>query len=297
MLPALRRSLFKTMAYAFFLLTAVFGDDLWALRMPIVNLPLRLITSLPFVVGTGATMVGHLATISKGGVGKAGSSVAVSYLCLLSNPQINLNRCQPVAEHEHHLPACTPRARLRPADHHRLQVNEPSLRAQRLPLRARLRVRMGQVHSEADRESSTSPWSPAIELKCLVFKVAHMTKGQVYLNDSCLVGPGLLLVNQYLSFLVPEYAVLWLCLVSGVNSSLNSIQRLLTSFIAALQPVRPAGLQLQGVHADLHAPTDPPVSVGQGTAVSANREYGADRRAPSVARTPQMRLSGCSPCK
>jgi hypothetical protein len=45
-------------------------------------------------------------------------------------------------------------------------------------------------------------------------KVAHMTKGEVYLTDSCLVGPMMLLLNQYFNFLFPEYHILWLCFVS-----------------------------------------------------------------------------------
>lgn len=43
--------------------------------------------------------------------------------------------------------------------------------------------------------------------------IAHMTKGEIYLFDTCLTGPVLLLLNQYFSYLVPELLVLHLCLI------------------------------------------------------------------------------------
>ena len=42
-----------------------------------------------------------------------------------------------------------------------------------------------------------------------------MTKGEIYLFDTILTGPVILLLNQYFSYLVPELYVLYLCLVSG----------------------------------------------------------------------------------
>ncbi len=41
-----------------------------------------------------------------------------------------------------------------------------------------------------------------------------MTKGEVFLTDSCLLGPIMLLSNQYFNCLWPEYYITWLCLVS-----------------------------------------------------------------------------------
>lgn len=46
-----------------------------------------------------------------------------------------------------------------------------------------------------------------------ISKVAHMTKGQIYLTDSCLIGPVALLLNQYFNNLFPEHYILWICLV------------------------------------------------------------------------------------
>lgn len=42
-----------------------------------------------------------------------------------------------------------------------------------------------------------------------------MTKGEIYLFDTILTGPVILLLNQYFSYLVPELYVLYLCLVSS----------------------------------------------------------------------------------
>lgn len=44
--------------------------------------------------------------------------------------------------------------------------------------------------------------------------VAHMTKGEINLIDSCLIGPVLLLLNQYFGYIVSEFFVLFVCFVS-----------------------------------------------------------------------------------
>ncbi|XP_063223555.1 choline/ethanolaminephosphotransferase 1 isoform X4 [Bacillus rossius redtenbacheri] len=43
--------------------------------------------------------------------------------------------------------------------------------------------------------------------------VAHMTKNEMEYLDSSLVGPAMLFLNQYFNFFIPEYIVLWICLV------------------------------------------------------------------------------------
>ncbi|XP_023723071.1 cholinephosphotransferase 1 isoform X1 [Cryptotermes secundus] len=43
--------------------------------------------------------------------------------------------------------------------------------------------------------------------------VAHMTKNELEYLDSALIGPAMLFLNQYFNFFLPEYIVLWLCLV------------------------------------------------------------------------------------
>lgn len=41
-----------------------------------------------------------------------------------------------------------------------------------------------------------------------------MTKNEMEYLDTALVGPAMLFLNQYFNFFMPEYIVLWLCLVS-----------------------------------------------------------------------------------
>ncbi|KAK7490768.1 hypothetical protein BaRGS_00017997 [Batillaria attramentaria] len=43
--------------------------------------------------------------------------------------------------------------------------------------------------------------------------VAHMTKSEMDLWDTGLIGPGLLVVNQYFNCVFSEYLVLWICMV------------------------------------------------------------------------------------
>jgi hypothetical protein len=47
-----------------------------------------------------------------------------------------------------------------------------------------------------------------------------MTKGEISFYDSCLFGPIMLLLDQYLNFVIPEYYVLWVFLVSFFHSFL-----------------------------------------------------------------------------
>lgn len=48
----------------------------------------------------------------------------------------------------------------------------------------------------------------------VLLQVAHMTKNELEYLDSALIGPAMLFLNQYFNFFLPEYIVLWLCLVS-----------------------------------------------------------------------------------
>jgi hypothetical protein len=42
-----------------------------------------------------------------------------------------------------------------------------------------------------------------------------MTKGEIFWNDSCLIGPIMLLLDQYLNSIIPEHYVLWIFLVNN----------------------------------------------------------------------------------
>ncbi|XP_007956495.2 cholinephosphotransferase 1, partial [Orycteropus afer afer] len=43
--------------------------------------------------------------------------------------------------------------------------------------------------------------------------VAHMTKSELYLQDTVFIGPGLLFLDQYFSNFIDEYVVLWIAMV------------------------------------------------------------------------------------
>ncbi|RZF32120.1 hypothetical protein LSTR_LSTR003983 [Laodelphax striatellus] len=43
--------------------------------------------------------------------------------------------------------------------------------------------------------------------------VAHMTKNEMEYFDTALIGPGMLFLNQYFNTFLPEYIVLWMCLI------------------------------------------------------------------------------------
>ncbi|KAM6437803.1 cholinephosphotransferase 1 [Liasis olivaceus] len=42
--------------------------------------------------------------------------------------------------------------------------------------------------------------------------IAHMTKSEIFLQDTAFIGPGLLFLNQYFSCFIDEYIVLWIAL-------------------------------------------------------------------------------------
>lgn len=48
---------------------------------------------------------------------------------------------------------------------------------------------------------------------CIKLIVAHMTKGEIFLLDTCLIGPTALFLNQYFNYLIPEIYLLWFCLI------------------------------------------------------------------------------------
>ena len=42
-----------------------------------------------------------------------------------------------------------------------------------------------------------------------------MTKSELYLPDTALIGPSLLFLNQYFNSFIDEHIVLWIAMVSG----------------------------------------------------------------------------------
>ena len=43
--------------------------------------------------------------------------------------------------------------------------------------------------------------------------IAHMTKSELYLQDTVFLGPGLLFLDQYFNNFIDEYVVLWMAMV------------------------------------------------------------------------------------
>ena len=43
--------------------------------------------------------------------------------------------------------------------------------------------------------------------------IAHMTKSELYLQDTVFIGPGLLFLDQYFNNFIDEYVVLWIAMV------------------------------------------------------------------------------------
>ena len=50
-----------------------------------------------------------------------------------------------------------------------------------------------------------------------------MTKSEMDLWDSGMVGPALMVVNQYFDCFINEYLVLWIALVSGIFFSVGVV--------------------------------------------------------------------------
>ncbi len=64
--------------YGCYLITALFGDTLWAYNIPILNFELRIIPFVLATTGNVVSILNNLIIISRGGIGKNGSSAAVS---------------------------------------------------------------------------------------------------------------------------------------------------------------------------------------------------------------------------
>lgn len=53
--------------------------------------------------------------------------------------------------------------------------------------------------------------------KQIYFQVAHMTRSELQLLDTSLLGPLLLFLNQYFNSFINEYFLLWVCMVSCMH--------------------------------------------------------------------------------
>jgi phosphatidylglycerophosphate synthase len=159
--------------YSMHLMTGLFGDALWALEVPIISLPFRYLPGIFSMFGTYLVIFSKLNTISYGGVGKNGASVADTSIVF------------PV-----------------------------------FPLFLILFLAFVIGNKSANNIFEENICLYILEFGFVWAKVttklivAHMTKGEIFLTDSCLIGPVILLLNQYFGYLLPEFYVLSFCLVS-----------------------------------------------------------------------------------
>jgi len=57
-------------------LTGIAGDYFWALHVPVLNIEMRVVPAVITLIATASSLISDIITISKGGKGKNGSSVA-----------------------------------------------------------------------------------------------------------------------------------------------------------------------------------------------------------------------------
>lgn len=157
--------------YTIFLLTSIFGDAVWLLKVPIFNFEVRYI---PAAMGIGGSLISiftNLNIISKGGKGKNGSSVADTSIVFPVFPLLLL-LCMSFS----------------------IANKSTNVYLDNVCL---YMLTFGLV------------WAK-ITIKLII---AHMTKGEINLLDSCLLGPVILLLNQYFSYIIPEFYVLCFCFI------------------------------------------------------------------------------------
>lgn len=78
-----------------------------------------------------------------------------------------------------------------------------------------------------------------------------MTKHEVKTLDSVLIGPAMLILNQYFNTFLSEYFVLWLALVSITHSDSPCFLNPDTYTFANLSPVCVSTLSVLRVHSSL----------------------------------------------
>lgn len=161
--------------YGVYVLTALFGDSLWSLKVPFLNMDLRYIPVIMSIIGPIISMCTNFYTISKGGIGRNGSSVANTSIIFPGIPLV-LIYC--------------------------------------------LQLMIANRSAENIYENYTCLYILAFGFvwskTTIRLIVAHMTKGEIFWNDSCLIGPIMLLLDQYLNSIIPEHYVLWLFLIYNI---------------------------------------------------------------------------------
>jgi phosphatidylglycerophosphate synthase len=156
---------------AMHLVTAVSGDSLWSLSIPLLDIPCRFLPVVAGCAGSAKAIAENIRIISGGGKGKHGSTIADTSIVFPGFPLFLF-----------------------------------------LFLAFSIASKSPDVFLE-----NTCLYSLTFGIVWAKFTnkliVAHMTKGEIMLFDTCLIGPMILFVNQYFSFFFPEYIVLVFSLI------------------------------------------------------------------------------------
>lgn len=158
--------------YIFFAISGIFGDKIWSMNIPMIDMEFRYVPMVVGMIGTFFSIMRNISTISQGGKGKNGSSVANTSIVFPIFPMLlflflsfsiaNTSKDDLYGSH-----ICT------------------------------YLIAFGLV------------WVKI----CIKLIVAHMTKGEIFLLDTALIGPTFLFLNQYFNYLIPEIYLLLFTLV------------------------------------------------------------------------------------
>lgn len=158
--------------YALFFVSGVFGDTLYSMNIPILNIEFRYLPIISAMSATVFSVLKNLSTISKGGKGKNGSSVANSSIVFPVFPMLLFLFLS-------------------------FSIANTS---------------KGDLYGSNICTYLLTFGIVWVKI-CIKLIVAHMTKGEIFLLDTCLIGPTLLFLNQYFNYLIPEIYLLWLTLI------------------------------------------------------------------------------------
>ncbi|XP_052124784.1 cholinephosphotransferase 1 isoform X5 [Frankliniella occidentalis] len=198
------------------LISTIFGPSIWMAKVPVANVSFNVIASIGTFTGYLRNFFQFCQVFETGGVGKNGSSVAI--------PGLDIEVKQ--------IPMIIAVMLAALLAHSNLAV-----------------IVSGGVGKNGSTVAGTSVLSPIIPFGLVVVPayiiyrksvqavyennpvlyilafgmvaakvtnrlvVAHMTKNEMEYFDSALIGPLMLFLNQYFNFYIPEYIVLWMCLV------------------------------------------------------------------------------------
>ncbi|XP_036376379.1 cholinephosphotransferase 1 isoform X1 [Megalops cyprinoides] len=158
-----------------YFMTAVGGVGMWETRLPVLGVKLHTFPILGIIGGFLLSCFNYFQVILKGGVGKNGSTVAVSADTSVLSPGVHIGLVLTLAF-----------------------IIFKKSSSQLFELHPCLYIlTFGFVFAK-------------IAIKLIV---AHMTKSELHLQDTAFIGPGLLFLNQYFNSFIDEHFVLWIALI------------------------------------------------------------------------------------